>query len=113
MGTPTVALPTGGRASMRQNLVNNDRAVRTSYFTFTFSTTYATGGEAFDPAVTFAPHVRGSILAVEIPPKGGWTFEWDSAAKKIKAYVSGGTEVSAAANLSVTPGPLTVKVLSA
>lgn len=113
MGVPTTALVGTSRPHIRQKLTNSSAGVRETFVNFTFSTTYATNGEAFDPATTYSSMVRGTILAVEVVPKGGWTFDWDATNKKLKAYVSGGTEVTNAVNLSVTPGALLVRILSA
>jgi hypothetical protein len=66
---------------------------------FRFSTSYTTGGEAFDD------QLDKPVAAVFPQPKGGYVFDFDYAAKKIKAYRQNATtgalvEVAAAVNLS-------------
>ncbi len=114
MGTPTVAKssPTPPRSGV-ESLAGQ---LRLSLFDFTFSTSYATGGEVFDPATTNPNEVK-TVLAVFVMDAGsGHKFGWDSVNKKIKAYWSGTAsavlnEVTAATNLSVTPGLLKVLVV--
>ena len=49
---------------------------------FTFSASYTTGGEAFDPK-GLADHPTPAVLPF---PKSGYIFEFDPVNKKIKAY---------------------------
>lgn len=76
---------------------------RVGLYRFTPSTSYATGGEAFDPiAFGFQGPVATVFLTVR-SVAGAITrrFEYDFAAKKIKAIVtSTGAEVAAAQDLS-------------
>ena len=50
--------------------------------TFTFSSSYTTGGEAFDPK-GLADHPTPAVLPF---PRSGYVFEYDPAAKKLKAF---------------------------
>jgi len=80
---------------------------------FTFSSSYTTGGESFD--FKGLDHPGYVLLAF---PKGGYVFEWDPAAKKIKAYYGDNNnaadgpliEVAAAVNVGAI-GPVTVLLL--
>jgi hypothetical protein len=77
---------------------------------FNFSSSYTTGGEAFDDRLD-------PPVAVILPqPKGGYVFDFDYAAKKIKAYRQNATtgalvEVAAAVNLSGV-NPVQVLIMS-
>ncbi len=63
------------------------------------STSYATGGDAI-----LAGDQKFGLMqtpeSVEFEPDDGYDLIWDAANNKIKAYVSGGTEVAAVVNLS-------------
>lgn len=64
-------------AITRQDLFGNSRIV---VGTFTFSSSYTTNGEACDPGL-------GTInLATCDPCVGGYTFQYDYSAKKLKAF---------------------------
>lgn len=65
-------------------------------FSFTMSTSYATGG---DTGLTLPTYK--DLLAVSIPSKNGYNFQLDIANSKIMAYTSGGTETTATTNLSL------------
>jgi hypothetical protein len=109
MGVPTATIV--GSSPSNADVKSNSGTLRFTFFAFTFSTSYANpGGEAFDPRALHSG--IGTVLAVFVNPKTGWTFRWDSAAKKIVAYSTANTEVANAANLSVTPGVLDVLVVS-
>jgi hypothetical protein len=78
---------------------------------FQFSSSYTTGGEAFDPK-GLADHPTPAVLPLA---KGGHVFEFDPAAKKIKAYRQNATtgplvEVAAAVNVGAV-GPVTLLLL--
>lgn len=60
---------------------------------YTFSSDYATGGEAF----TFAPEGQG-VEAFLMHNAGGYTFEY--VAGKLKAYTTAATEVALHTDLS-------------
>jgi len=114
MGTPTVAKssPTPHRTGV-ESLAGQ---LRLSIFDFTFSTSYATGGEAFDPAALRPNEVKDVQAVIVVQKQSGHLFEWDPATKLVKAYWSGTAsavfnEVAAATNLSVTPGLLKVLVV--
>jgi hypothetical protein len=49
--------------------------------TFSFDTSYPTGGEAFDITGKFK-----SLMGVIFEPKAGYSFEYDYTNKKVKAY---------------------------
>lgn len=93
MGTLVVTTPT--TAEPAESLSGDLRVVVGDY---TFSSSYTTGGEVLDLAAAFGA-VRG-IVAVRVPPAGGYTFEYVAATKKLKAYTTAGAEVAAATNLS-------------
>lgn len=90
--TPTTLLPEG------QGLASGG-----GYFelfgTLTASGSYATGGDTFatgkNPEDLLKRVGAGRVLWVDVG--GGWAARWDATAKKLLLYVSGGTEVSAAA----------------
>jgi hypothetical protein len=90
--------------------------LRLTLVSFVFDSSYATGGEAFDPKTDY-PNLFGTILAVLPLQKAGFTFEWDSTNKKLKAFrydyaaagVGAAIEVANAVDLSVNPG--TVQLL--
>ena len=52
--------------------------------TFTFSASYATGGEAITAATLSA--ITGSVKHLIANPAAGYVFEWDQANGKLKAY---------------------------
>jgi hypothetical protein len=117
MGTPTVvkATPAPPSGPNVQSLLG---PLKFSAFTFTFSSSYATGGETFDPATTNPFEVKSVIGVFVIPPANATVdVVWDPAGKKLKAYWLGPAlsgvkaEVANTTNLSVTPGALTVIVL--
>lgn len=62
---------------------------------FTFSDSYATGGEAFDVTEYFS-ELKGVIVS----PAGGRTFTYDATNKKILAYSAATTQVTAETDLS-------------
>lgn len=75
--------------------------LRTLYGKFTFSASYATGGESLD----LTPHF--SVLkSVFAEPSDGYDFIYDLTNKKLKAFVrTTGLEVAATTNLSAqSPG---------
>lgn len=108
MGTPTVA-PSNPRAGFDPVLMQDSRIRRWTVFNFTFSNSYATGGEAFDPVGTYPGLVPSTPEIVIIPAKNGYTFWWDSANKKVLAY-NGTTQISATTDLSTTPGQIQVLI---
>jgi hypothetical protein len=77
---------------------------------FTFSASYTTGGEAYAPSGFDHPS-----FVVLPQPKGGYAFDYDYAAKKLKAYRQTAAtgplaEVAAAVNVGAA-GPVTVLIL--
>ena len=82
-------------------------AVRFAVVDFTFDSSYATGGELMDFADT---QLSGRTILGVWPPssQGGYNFEYDFAAKKLKAFhfnypgasAAAAVEVPAATNLS-------------
>jgi hypothetical protein len=72
----------------------------------TLDNSYPTGGYALDPAA------NQRLERLLVPNAGGYTFEWIPASQKLKIYrgdnanasPAPGVEVSAAVDLSVTPG---------
>jgi hypothetical protein len=85
--------------------------------TFAFTGTYATGGMAFDPGGLGLDHpIAGYTVLPQ--PKAGYVFDYDGAAKKIKAYrqtaatgalaeVANGTDITAASPIPVFVVPKT------
>jgi hypothetical protein len=79
---------------------------------FKFSSSYPSGGEAWDPGP-----ILGDPVFVVLPiAKSGYVFEWDGAAKKIKAYRQNGTTGPLAepvgVDLSSVPGTIDVLILN-
>jgi hypothetical protein len=81
VGTYAVKTPSPPRTGLK----SLSGELRFALVEYTFSSSYTTGGEAFDPK-TDSPGLFREILAVLPFQKGGYTFEWDSTAKKLKAY---------------------------
>lgn len=65
--------------------------------TVLFDSSYPTGGEPFDANAVLG---LGTIDYMIVLSQNGYTFTYDSSAKKLKAYASGGTEVADTTNLS-------------
>jgi hypothetical protein len=82
--------------------------------TFTFSASYTTGGEAWDPK-GLADHPTPAVLPF---PKSGYVFENDPVNKKIKAFYGDNNnaadgpliEVAAGVNVGAI-GPVTLLLL--
>ena len=75
--------------------------------TFTMSNSYATGGDTIT-AATLPPLLAANMYDADLfPTVNGYTFKLDIANSKMLAYVSGGTQVTAAVDLS-TLGALTL-----
>lgn len=61
----------------RQDLFGNTRVV---FATFTFDSSYPTGGEACDPGL-------GTVnIAISDPSVSGYVFQYDYANRKLKAF---------------------------
>ena len=114
MGTPTITNPLTAplRTLSPKSLLGDTKL---SHRKFTFSNSYATGGEVFDPDGTSEFEI-GTVIAVLVIPPANATVQvvWDPVNKKMKAYWVGPAlsgvmaEVANATNLSVTPGVLDV-----
>jgi hypothetical protein len=83
--------------------------MRQAVGTFTFSSSYTTGGEPFDLPSVF-PGVAQSVKFVRFADAGGYVFEYDDTVKKVLARRSGAgagvmPEAPAATDLS-TLGPI-------
>ena len=94
MGTLNLTIPNPGR----HPVTSIGGPVRLATGRFTFSNSYPTGGE------TLALPPGLPVVTIDVPPSGGYVFEY--AAGKIKAYwsagsgaplseVTGGTDLSA------------------
>lgn len=94
MGTLAVTNPSSGN----NNVISMSGRMRLLVGTFTFSSSYTTGGEAFD-LVTQFPGLVKTVFFIDTSPMGGNTFQWDATNKKLIAY-AGASQVSAATNLS-------------
>lgn len=90
------ALSFPGATAPRRDIKATFGTLRWVLCRITFSGTYTTGGEAFDPAASNAGLVpsNASILQVLAPNVGGYDLEWDKTNKKLKAWTSGGTELA-------------------
>lgn len=55
----------------------------------TFDTSYAAGGEVFDPELVLTQFPVGLEYHIEAPPSGGYLFEYDYVNKKLKVLVEG------------------------
>ena len=71
-----------------------------------WSTSYATGGEAIAVSALVP-----DLLAVSALPAAGYTFAYDSGSGKLKAYSAAGTEVAATTNLQAAVGTTTLVVI--
>ena len=80
-------------------------AVEPAYTTFSWSSSYTTGGESAD-IEDMVPTFAGALPL----PKGGYTFFYDSAANKILAYTTAGAEVAATTDLAAAIGTIGVVV---
>jgi hypothetical protein len=79
--------------------------------TFTFSGSYATGGEALDLSKTFKRIGLGLVLGIPTPLRGHHA-EYDSTNNKVKLYSSANTEHAAAAyNAALTGSPVPVIII--
>jgi hypothetical protein len=79
--------------------------------TFTFSGSYATGGDATLNLETIFKRI-GLGRVYFISPVRGNSAEWDSANDKLKLYASANTEVAAAAyNAALTASPVPVIII--
>jgi len=93
-----------GSAIVRSNTTPD---LRLFPITFTMSNSYATGGDTIT-AATMPQLVAGNVVDADLfPTVNGYTFKLDIANSKMLAYVSGGTQVTAAVDLS-TLGALTL-----
>lgn len=68
---------------------------------FTFSGTYATGGETLDP--TTLPGVS-EVVQLWAQPKAGFVFSWDGSTKKLVAYYGDNNNANDAAGVEVANG---------
>lgn len=85
-------------SSGNNNVLSMSGRLRVLIGAFTFSSSYATGGEAFDLAASY-PGLVKSVTVVTVPAAGGNTFQYDSTTKKLLAY-AGSSQVAATTNLS-------------
>lgn len=76
---------------------------------FTWSTSYATGGEPVN-GVTDLVH---GFVTVEAAPVAGMTFDYDIGGGRLKAYITAGTEVAAGTNLQAAIGTIWLTVIGA
>ena len=78
---------------------------------FKFSASYPAGGEAFDPGAGIVDQPNYLVLPVA---KAGYLFDFDSAAKKIRAFrqsaSTGALTEPTGIDLSSTPGAIDVLV---
>jgi hypothetical protein len=76
----------------------------TFFVTLTFTGSYVTNGDALD----FTPFLQGpaagtTVIAVDVAGGAGNTFEYDKVNKKLKAFSTANTELTAAAyNAAIT-----------
>lgn len=96
MGTPTVSYNgTSGGISELVSVIGENIVFVTG--TFTFSTSYATGGEALD----LSTMLNGATLkGVVLPTDGTRIFAYDYTNKLVLAYSALATQVVATTNLS-------------
>jgi len=85
----------------RNHVIGNRREVVTD---FTCDTSYPTGGYALT-AATLGVDLSLDFVQVSGSP-GGYSFEYDYSAKKLKIWASQGTEVSNATDLHTLTGRL-------
>lgn len=76
----------------------------------------ATGGWEFDPGAILQSlgnyDKAPTELTVVCEPVANYTFEYDRANTKLKAYVPAGTEVPNTTDLSTTPGPFRAAIFA-
>lgn len=77
MATPTVTTRSG-----QGSVPGNEYW---SYGTYLFDSSYASGGEAFDPVADMKLPVGATVRAVLFEAVGGFSFEYDLTNKKVKA----------------------------
>ena len=65
---------------------------RTATFDVAFDASYPTGGEALTPGQVGLQVIESAV----IEPKGGYLFEWDHTAKKVKVFSGGGADFTPA-----------------
>lgn len=98
MALAVVTLATPGDAASPQSV----GSIMQLFATLTFSGSYATGGEAWDPLPLFGG-LASAVLAVTLLGEPGYGFEYDKVNKKLKLFSSANTELAAGAyNAAVT-----------
>jgi hypothetical protein len=78
------------------------------FLTLTFSGSYVTGGDAFDPTVFFPGGATTTVLLVDVAGGAGTSFEYDKVNKKLKAFSASNTEVTAGAYNAALTGDTNV-----
>lgn len=66
------------------------------FLQLTFSGSYVTGGDAFDPT-PFFPQGIGKIVCVDMNGIAGYGYEYDPVNKKLKLFSAANTELAAGA----------------
>lgn len=69
-------------------------------FSLVMSNSYATNGDTGFRAAAGLPTSMGTIIFTHLRPQNGYTFVHDDTNDKLLAYVSGGTQVTNATDLS-------------
>jgi hypothetical protein len=105
MGAGVIAVP-GGRPAQGPVMSENSLGIKHTVVTYTFSGSYATGGDSADFQAAGGVLGRATPLAVFVTPtSGGFVPAWDSVNKKMKLFqqsaaTSALTEVANASNQS-------------
>lgn len=113
MGTIALHAAGPGKGGGRPLFSANPRPVTAVSGTFTFTNSYAAGGEALDFTSAGQGQLR-EVLAVWVEQNSGYQFFYDYTNKKVKAFWGDnnnasdgpGVEVADTTDLSTTPGAI-------
>jgi hypothetical protein len=87
---------------------------KTKVLSFKFSSSYPGGGEPWEGPAAVVDHPNYVVLPIS---KAGYVFDWDGAAKKIRAFrqsaATGALTEPTGVDLSSTPGTIVVLVIPA
>jgi hypothetical protein len=65
--------------------------------TLTFSGSYVTGGDAWDPLVAWPGESPSTVITITVNGGDGFDFAYDRVNKKLKVYSASNTELAAGA----------------
>lgn len=112
MASAILTAATTTRQGSSRLLVQDSYIRRIAHLKYTFTDSYATGGDACDIVASFNPGlVAASGLIVDPIGQNGYRFQWDATNKKMLSYTSGGTQTTSSTDLSAV-GAIDVLVYS-